>query len=251
MTASLASIQRHPLKSHGREALEHVILTAGAGMVWDRHWAVAHEAAKLTAGEWGACANFSRGSKAPNLMAINARLNETTSELTLTHPDRPDITFRPDDTTEAARFVDWVLPLCPADRALPTRIFTVPGRGMTDTDYPSVSLISLPSNRALSAHMGIELSPLRWRGNFWLDGLDAFEERAWVGRKLRLGGALLWIEEPKERCLATTANPETGERDADTLQALRALHGDQDFGLYAKVLESGPVRIGDRAELLP
>ena len=251
MTPSVASIQRHPLKSHGREALASVTLTPGTGLPWDRHWAVAHEAAKLTEGEWGPCANFSIGAKAPRLMAIDARLDEATAALTLRHPEAPEITFRPDDPDDAARFIDWVQPLCPPDRARPARVYSVPGRGLTDTDYPSVSLISLASNRALGEHMGLDLSPLRWRANIWIEGANPFEERGWIGRRMRVGTAVLEIVEPKVRCLATTANPATGRRDADTLTALRALHGDQDFGVYARVVAAGTVSAGDAAELLP
>lgn len=251
MTPTVASLQRHPLKSHGRETLSRVTLAEGRGLPWDRHWAVAHEAAKLVEGEWAPCANFSRGSKAPGLMAINASLDEATATLTLTHPDRPVLSFRPDDGDDAARFIDWVRPLCPAERAMPARIYSVPGRGMTDTDYPSVSLIGLASNRALGEYVGLDMSPLRWRANVWIEGLRPFEERGWIGRKVRLGGAVLKIEEPKERCLATTANPATGQRDIDTLTALRAMHGDQDFGVYATVVEGGTVDVGDTLELLP
>ncbi|OYX42989.1 MAG: molybdenum cofactor biosysynthesis protein [Rhodobacterales bacterium 32-67-9] len=251
MTPTVASIQRHPLKSHGREALASVTLTPGQGLPWDRHWAVAHEAAKITEGAWAACQNFSRGSKAPKLMAINAHLDEATGILTLRHPELPEIAFRPDDPEDAARFLEWVRPISPQDRAQPARIYSVPDRGMTDTDYPSVSLISLASNRALGEHMGLDLSPLRWRANFWIEGAKPFEERGWIGRRMRLGTAVLDIVEPKARCLATTANPATGARDADTLTALRALHGDQDFGVYARVIEGGTVAAGDAAELLP
>lgn len=251
MTPSVASIQRHPLKSHGREALASVALAPGRGLPWDRHWAVAHDAAKIAEGEWSSFQNFSRGSKAPKLMAINARLDEASAEITLSHPERADITFRPDDPQDAARFLDWVRPLCPTDRAQPARIYSVPDRGMTDTDYPSVSLISLASNRALGEHMGLDLSPLRWRANFWIEGLNPFEERDWIGRHLGIGTAVLEIVEPKVRCLATTTNPKTGIRDADTLKALRSLFDDQDFGLYAKVIEGGTVNAGDALELLP
>ncbi len=250
MTGSVASIQRHPLKSHGREELASGRLTAGEGLPWDRRWAVAHDAAKITEGEWADCANFSRGSKAPRLMAINARLDEAARSLTLTHPDRPAITFHPDLADDQARFLDWVMPLCPADRALPQRIYSAPVRGMTDTDYPSVSLINMASNRTLGQQMGIDLSALRWRANFWVEGWDAFAERTMIGRRLRLGDAVLEVTEPKVRCLATTANPATGMRDADTLAALRTRFGDQDFGIYAKVIAGGEVRTGDRVEVL-
>lgn len=246
MMASVASIQRHPLKSHGREALEEVRLRAGEGLPWDRRWAVAHEAARIDQGAWAPCQNFSRGAKAPSLMAISARLDEARGELTLTHPERPDLTFRPDQPEDQARFIDWVLPISPTDRALPSAIYSVPVRGMTDTDYPSISLISLATNRVLGERLGQDLSPIRWRGNFWIEGLEPFAEYDLIGQKVRLGSALLEVVEPIERCLATTANPETGARDADTLGALRTGWGNQNFGLYARVLEDGAVRMGDR-----
>ena len=46
MTAHLAAIYRHPIKSHGRENLQAVVLTQGQCMPWDRHWAVTHERSK-------------------------------------------------------------------------------------------------------------------------------------------------------------------------------------------------------------
>ena len=64
MTQVLAQICRHPIKGHGRETLASVRLLAGACMPWDRHWAVAHDAAKLVAG-WNPCVNFARAAKAP------------------------------------------------------------------------------------------------------------------------------------------------------------------------------------------
>ena len=203
MTARLASIQRHPLTSHGRETLEGVRLTPGRALPWDRRWAVAHDAARLTEGAWAACQNFSRGSKAARLMAISARLDEGTARLTLTHPDQAPITFAPDDPEDAARFIDWARPLCPPDRAQPARIFSAPDVAMTDTDYQSVSLLSLTSNADLSARMGQDLSPLRWRGNLWVEGTDPWAERSWIGREVRIGEALLRVEENIVRCLAT------------------------------------------------
>lgn len=250
MTARLASIQRHPLKSHGREELAGVTLAQGAALPWDRRWAVAHEAARINDGAWAECQNFSRGSKAPALMAIDAALDEATGTLTLTHPDRPALRFRPADPADTTRFLDWVRPLSPPDRAQPARIYSAADFAMTDTDYQSVSLLSLTSNADLGARMGVELSPRRWRGNLWLDGLAPWAERDWIGRTVKVGDAVLVIEEHIVRCLATTANPATGQRDADTLGALKALHGAQEFGVYAKVVKGGTIRAGDPVEVL-
>ncbi len=91
--AHVTGIYRHPLKSHGREALQHVSLSKGETMPWDRCWAVAHEASTANGSTWVPCVNFSRGSKAPSLMAIEAKLDEAAQTLTLSHPNRKDFTF--------------------------------------------------------------------------------------------------------------------------------------------------------------
>lgn len=246
MSGTVASLWRHPIKSHGREALDAVSLTAGRTMPWDRVWAVAHEVSKATNEVWSPCAAFSRVSKAPALMAITATLNEATETLTLRHPDRPDLTFQPD--TQAELLIGWVGPLMPENRAASARIVRVPGRGMTDSDFPSVTICNNASHRAVEQRAGQALSIHRWRGNIWLDGLGPWEEWEWLDRHIRIGGAVLRVRERTGRCAATTANPETGQRDTDTLGAL-SHWGHQDFSVRAEVIESGSIRPGDRAGL--
>jgi len=243
MTRRLAKIYRHPIKGHGREALASVDLSAGECLPWDRHWAVAHDAARLGPG-WNPCANFARGAKAPALMAVTSMLNEMTGTLTLRHPDRGEITFRPDDPADLQRFLDWVMPLNPANRALPARIVTA-GRGMTDSDFPSVSILSLSSLADLSARMGHDLLVDRWRGNLWLDGVQPFAEFGWIGKCLTIGSAVLEIKERITRCTATAVDPETGKPDGSTLAELQAAYGHQDFGVYGVVIQSGTIATGD------
>ncbi|WP_170397652.1 MOSC domain-containing protein [Ruegeria arenilitoris] len=245
MTAEVTQLWRHPIKSHGREAVETVNVTPGQTMPGDRVWAVAHEASKADGSKWVPCANFSRGAKAPQLMAISTQSNGDT--LTLSHPDRPDLTFAPDSEQQA--FLDWVRPLMPANRAASARIIRVPGRGMTDSDFPSISLCNLASHRAVGQKLGQDLSVRRWRGNIWFDGLPLWEEFDWLGREVQIGEAVLRVRERITRCLATTANPDTGLRDTDTLGALETW-GHQDFGVYAEVLEGGAISVGDKVELL-
>ncbi|WP_243611509.1 MOSC domain-containing protein [Shimia aestuarii] len=250
MTARVAALWRHPIKSHGRESLSHVHLEQGQTMPWDRRWAVAHEDAKIVdMAAWAPCQNFSRGAKAPRLMAINASVDETSGTVTLSHPHRPDLRFDPD--TDQAAFLDWVRPLMPENRSASAKLLRPTQNGMTDTDFPSVSLLNLASNDALSSAMGgAPLSMLRWRGNIHLEGLAPWEEQGWLGKRLRIGTVEFEVREEIVRCLATTANPETGERDADTLGALNATFGHQNFGVYAVVTQSGDIALGDRLEVL-
>jgi hypothetical protein len=121
---------------------------------------------------------------------------------------------------------------------------------MTDTDYPSISLINLGSHHALQQKIGRTISPLRWRGNFLLDGLTEWEEFELIGKRLKLGGTEIEVRERIKRCMASTANPETGKEDADTLGALMTGFGHTDFGVYAVVVKAGNVAIGDRIEIL-
>ncbi|MGB5557838.1 MAG: MOSC N-terminal beta barrel domain-containing protein [Paracoccaceae bacterium] len=248
MTGTVAQIWRHPIKSHGRESLDQVPLTAGRTMPWDRTWAVTHENTKSDGTAWAPCANFSIGSRAPLLQAIVASLDEATGTVSLTHPDRPDLRFNPD--TEQGRFLEWVGPLMPQGRAASTGIVRVPDRGMTDTDFPSVSLINLASHRAFSQQLEQDLSPLRWRGNFLIDALEPWEEFDWIGKRLRIGRAELTVRECIGRCLATAANPQTGIRDVDTLKALRDGRGHTDFGVYGEVVVTGDIKVGDTLEVL-
>jgi uncharacterized protein YcbX len=241
------ALWRHPIKAHGVEAVASTLLVAGATMPWDRVWAIAHEAARLPpGGGWAPCANFSRGAKSFELMAIRAATDEARGRVTLTHPRREPITVDPDDPDDAARLVAWVRPLANPDRAMPARVVRA-GRGMTDSTFPSISILSTASLAALGARLGKPLAMERFRGNVWLDGLAPFAEFDLVGRDIRIGGASLRVRERITRCKATTVDPATGVSDADTLAGLRAGWGHEDFGVYAEVTAGGRVALGDAA----
>lgn len=248
MTGRVAHIWRHPIKSHGREAIEQVVLSEGKTMPWDRTWAVAHTAAKTDGKSWAACANFSRVAKAPALQAITSKVDEKSEFVTLSHPDRPNLSFSPDQNVDD--FLEWVAPLMPVDRPASTKILRVPGRGMTDSDFPSISLNSLSSHAALEQEMATPIALERWRGNIWIDGLEPWEEFDWIGKTVRIGSVELIVKERIQRCLATTANPATGRRDIDTLNGLKNGWGHTDFGVYALVTKTGCVKIEDTVEEL-
>lgn len=250
--AHVATLWRHPIKSHGREQLEQVTLIEGQTMPWDRHWAVTHEASKFDAGDprWVMCRNFMIGVATPGLAGIWAELDEATATVTLRHADLGQHIFCPDDASDWAGFLNWVLPLCPADRRQPTGIVTTGARGMTDSAYPSVSIMNTASHAEVSAQLGKPLEQERWRSNIWLDDLPAWEEFDWTGRNLRIGEAEFAVQEPIRRCMATAANPVTGQRDTDTLGALRDGWDHQHFGVYATVTKGGKVAVNNKAEVI-
>lgn len=250
--AHVATVWRHPIKSHGREKLDAVTLIAGQTMPWDRHWAVTHEASKFDADEpkWVMCRNFMIGAATPGLAGINAALDESSGTLTLTHAALGTHVFQPDNPEDWAGFMHWVLPLCPPDKRQPNAIVKAPDRGMTDTDFASVSIMNMSSHRAVADKLGCSLEPERWRGNIWLEGLGPWEEFEWLGRNLRIGEAEFAVKDRIQRCAHTTANPHSGQRDRDTLGALRDGWNHQDFGVYATVTKGGKVAVNDKIEVI-
>ena len=242
MTATVTEIWRHPIKSHGREHLDSVTVDAGGTIPFDRLWAVAHERSKADGTEWVSCGHFCRVAKLPSLMAISARFDETTKEITLRHPDAPDLTFQPD--VEISAFLNWVQALVPADTLQPTRLIKAQAQAFTDSDFPSITLCNHASHRAVEQRVGRPLSTLRWRGNIWIDGLAPWEEFDWDDREVLVGEIVLRVRERTTRCMSTHSNPDTGKRDADVLGALDSW-GHQDFSVRAEVIRGGVIRCGD------
>ena len=245
MTLTVTSLWRHPIKAHGREEVGEVTLVPGQSMPGDRLWAVAHEAAKLDGTNWVRCTNFTRAAGSPQLMAITTKTEA--HQLRLSHPDLEDLVFDPNADRE--RFLDWVMPLMPEGRAKPVKLVEASEQGFTDSSWPSLTLCNHASHKEVEDKLGQELSIHRWRGNIWFDGLPAWEELDWVGKELRLGEAVIAVRERTERCMATTSNPDTGQRDADTLGALQSF-GHKDFSVKVAVLQGGLVRVGDTLELI-
>ena len=52
------------------------------------------------------------------------------------------------------------------------------------------------------------------------------------------------------RCRATTANPDTGRIDADTLATLNSAYGHQEFGVYAVVEQGGTIQLDDEVQVI-
>lgn len=236
----ITQIWRHPIKAIGREPLDRVVLTKGRTLPFDRHWAVTHHKAQPIDGGWAKKANFLRGVSGPGLMAVTASLDEATMTVTLRHPDRPDLQITPDEAQDG--LLTWLPAIWPKDLPQPTGVERSE-TGFTDVPEPWISVHSMASHRAVAQKLGRDLSIHRWRGNLWLDGSTPWEEFDLVGRTFRIGAAVLRGVQPITRCRATEANPETGERDADTLGTLR-MWGHQDFGLYAEVIEGGEIAPG-------
>jgi uncharacterized protein len=122
----------------------------------------------------------------------------------------------------------------------------------------AVSLVSDGSLRELARQLGVEaVDGRRFRMLVEVEHAGAHEEDTWIGGSVAIGTATLSITKPDARCAITTQNPDTGERDLDTLRTLIRYRGFRagdperkiDFGVLGEVLEPGTISVGDEVEV--
>jgi uncharacterized protein len=116
-----------------------------------------------------------------------------------------------------------------------------------------VTLHGRGSLQTLQATLGNQVSELRFRSNIAVDGLTAWEEQSWVGRKIRIGAVEFDMIKPKTRCLATHANPITGERDLPILTTLTQKMAQENPTFAVAMLPTaagGQICVGDHVSLL-
>jgi uncharacterized protein YcbX len=257
VAARVARISIAPVKALGLVHPDEVELGEG-GVAGDRRFWLVDETGRLMNAK-------RRGS----LLAVRPAWDEETRRLELTFPDGRVVagTVEPGEPVEAQMYGEpqpsrrvegpWAdalsayagrrLTLLWSDGGAPDRI----SRG------GAVTLLSRASLEALREETGSEapVDGRRFRMLFELDGLDAHAEDAWLGRDVRVGGAVVRPNGDVGRCDVTSRDPDTGVRDLDTLRALARYRPDGrveplPFGVYGSVVEPGRVRVGDPVELV-
>ena len=118
------------------------------------------------------------------------------------------------------------------------------------------SIISDGSLRELASNARVDdVDPRRFRMLIDLEGAAAHEEDTWIGGRIAIGDAILKVTKPDARCAITTQDPDTGERDLDTLRTIIGYRGlregkHADFGVLADVEQPGRMRLGDEVRVL-
>ena len=141
-------------------------------------------------------------------------------------------------------------PLSGHPERLPLRLV---GDGVTpryqDNEGGQATLHSRETLAAVAAASGDPgLDEARFRSNIVIEGVAAWEENAWMGRRIRIGRVAFDVVRQKTRCLATHANPRTGERDLPVMKVLTSRFAQADPTFAVGMVTSGPggeIRVGD------
>lgn len=156
----------------------------------------------------------------------------------------------------ADRITDWVLTtpdarLLRRNGRLPLELLGDGGTARFQ-DRPR-GFVSLHAHASVEAVGGTVLAPVddrRFRSNVVIEGVPAWSELDWTdgGVDLMIGSVRFTVVKPIVRCLAITANPDTGVRDAKLLTVLTGDFGQAEPTLGILLLPSGrggTIRVGD------
>jgi uncharacterized protein len=89
----------------------------------------------------------------------------------------------------------------------------------------------------------------RLRPNLVIGGVAGLEERAWEGRRLRIGDATIALDDLRSRCVMTTFDPDSVSQDTEVLKDIvRRFAGT--LCLNASVVTPARIAVGDPVHLL-
>jgi uncharacterized protein len=230
----LVDLARWPVKSLGGEALDAARLDR-RGLGGDR----AHALLDLREGREG---RWLTARQAPRLLAWSAA-----------YPDAPDDQLDPADPPPPhLRAPDgtvwgWDDPGLGRALAADLGMAARPHRDLAGQQdlQASVLVTTEASRRAVAAALGRPVELRRFRTNLHLE-LDApaFAEERWEGGRLRVGEVTLELLHPCARCAIPTRDPDDLSRWPELLRWLHRRRGAL-FGVNARVLAAGRVRVGD------
>ncbi len=111
-------------------------------------------------------------------------------------------------------------------------------------DDGPVSLLGHSSVAAVAEERGEPVDATRFRANILIDGLGAFAEEAWIGRRLHIGTAVLQVSMALSRCVMVNAETADLPAQLGNLAAIGRL-SDGQLGVVATVVRAGRISVGD------
>lgn len=254
----------HPVKSCGRVVVEEAVVGA-TGFELDRRW--------MVVGEDG---NFLSQRKHPRLALVRVRLGS--DRLILEAPDL-EVLEMPigGESGPASRVRVWN-DECPAvnegkeasgwfsehlgrsarlvrladDDARPLASSSAqPGDRVSFADGFPFLLISSASLEGLNRRLPMPVPMDRFRPNIVVEGCEAHAEDAW--RRVRIGEVAFRVAKACARCVVTTVDQSTGEREREPLRTLstyRTVDGQVLFGQNLVHDGRGVLRVGDLVTVL-
>jgi len=247
-TATLIKIYRHPVKSLTAEALETVALEPGKALPNDRRFALTLGSTPTdgTVSEWMPKTKFVALMRSEKLAALETEFDDATDTLTVLRGGKQVARGKLTDGIGRATIEEFFAAFLGDEaKGRPKLVSAADDHVLSDHASPVVSFLNLASVKDLERVTKTPVDPIRFRANFWIEGLEPWAEFEWLGREVTVGGVKLAITERIDRCAATNVNPSTAERDLNIPKALQMGFGHVDMGVYGRILSAGEVKTGE------
>lgn len=258
----VAALYRYPMKGFTREECEFLSVLDAGRIAGDRVVGVRFANAAASGDAWGTKHEFIALVNTPGLAGLQAKFDHRSLRLRISLQDEVLV----EDVLEAGRrriaaaIEEYVFgldenPLSMRPDRIPLRIV---GDGLApryqDGEPGYITLHGRASVDAVAAAAGVpDLSEHRFRSNIAIDGAAAWEEQTWVGRRIRIGEVEFRAVEAKTRCLATHANPITGNRDMPIMKTLLKAFRTQRPTFVIAMMTSGrggTIHVGDNVAVI-
>ena len=110
----------------------------------------------------------------------------------------------------------------------------------------SVSLINKKSIDEFSKRVSADIEFERFRANIYIDGLDAWAERTWIGKSIKINNVNFVVLDEISRCSATNLKPSTDMVTFNLPNQLKKNYDHINMGLYLVPLQNGVISKGDK-----
>ena len=109
----------------------------------------------------------------------------------------------------------------------------------------TISLINLNSIKDFNQKINKEIEFERFRGNIYVKDLEAFEERNWVNKTIKINEAEFKVLKHIPRCSATNLKFNSDQADINLPNELKKVYGHMDMGIYLYPLNNIKISVND------
>ena len=113
----------------------------------------------------------------------------------------------------------------------------------------TISLINLNSIKDFNQKINKEIEFERFRGNIYIKDLDAFEERNWINKTIKINEAEFKVLKHIPRCSATNLKINSDQADINLPNKLKKVYGHMDMGIYLYPLNNGKISVNDEINI--
>jgi uncharacterized protein YcbX len=108
----------------------------------------------------------------------------------------------------------------------------------------SISLLNINSIKDFENKIDQKIEKSIFRGNLYFDGVEAWKERNWIGKTIKINDVLFKVEKNIPRCVAINLKPKTDDNSFNLLKTLKQIYDHYDMGVYLTPKNNGEINIG-------